>query len=61
MTEIAYEIGYSNISAFSNNFQQLTHMRPTDFKTISKSLDLNTSYIYDYFALLTSVRAFRKQ
>jgi transcriptional regulator GlxA family with amidase domain len=37
MTEIAYEIGYSNISAFSNNFQQLTHMRPTDFKTISKA------------------------
>lgn len=33
MTEIAYEIGYSNISAFSNNFQQLTNMRPTEFKT----------------------------
>jgi len=32
MTEIAYEIGYSNISAFSNNFQQLTNMRPTEFK-----------------------------
>jgi len=33
MTEIAYEIGYSNIAAFSNNFQQLTNMRPTEFKT----------------------------
>jgi AraC-like DNA-binding protein/mannose-6-phosphate isomerase-like protein (cupin superfamily) len=32
MTEIAYEIGYSNISAFSNNFHQLTNMRPTEFK-----------------------------
>ncbi len=35
MTEIAYEVGYSNISAFSNNFQQLTNMRPTEFKSIS--------------------------
>lgn len=35
MTEIAYEIGYSNISAFSNNFLQLTNMRPSDFKVIS--------------------------
>jgi len=35
MTEIAYEVGYSNISAFSNNFQQLTHMRPTEFKSVS--------------------------
>ncbi|WP_010249492.1 AraC family transcriptional regulator [Myroides injenensis] len=33
MTQIAYEVGYSNISAFSNNFQQLTNMRPTEFKT----------------------------
>ena len=32
MTEIAYEIGYSNISAFSNNFYLLTNMRPTEFK-----------------------------
>lgn len=36
MTEIAYEIGYSNIAAFSNNFHQLTNMRPTEFKTMSK-------------------------
>lgn len=35
MTEIAYEIGYSNISAFSNNFYQLTNMRPTEFKAMS--------------------------
>lgn len=35
MTEIAYEIGYSNISAFSNNFQQLTNMRPTQFREMS--------------------------
>lgn len=32
MTEIAYEVGYSNIAAFSNNFHQLTNMRPTEFK-----------------------------
>ncbi|WP_118976068.1 AraC family transcriptional regulator [Taibaiella koreensis] len=36
MTEIAYEIGYSNIAAFSNNFHQLTNMRPTEFKTMSR-------------------------
>jgi len=35
MTEIAYEVGYSNISAFSNNFLQLTNMRPTEFKMSS--------------------------
>lgn len=35
MTEIAYEVGYSSISAFSNNFRQLTNMRPTEFKSIS--------------------------
>ncbi|MCQ9637622.1 helix-turn-helix domain-containing protein [Chryseobacterium sp. WG14] len=35
MSEIAYEIGYSNISAFSNTFQQLTNMRPTEFKAMS--------------------------
>ncbi|UPK67321.1 helix-turn-helix domain-containing protein [Chitinophaga filiformis] len=35
MTEIAYEVGYSNISAFSNNFYQLTNMRPTEFKGMS--------------------------
>jgi len=35
MTEIAYEVGYSNISAFSNNFLQLTNMRPSEFKMSS--------------------------
>ncbi|WEK71421.1 MAG: AraC family transcriptional regulator [Candidatus Chryseobacterium colombiense] len=35
MTEIAYEVGYSNISAFSNNFLQLTNMRPSEFKISS--------------------------
>lgn len=35
MTEIAYEIGYSNIAAFSNNFYQLTNKRPTEFKAMS--------------------------
>lgn len=34
MSEIAYEIGYSNLSAFSNTFQQLTNMRPTEFKSM---------------------------
>ncbi|WP_293307619.1 helix-turn-helix transcriptional regulator, partial [Pedobacter sp. UBA5917] len=32
VTQIAYEVGYSSISAFSNTFSQLTNMRPTDFK-----------------------------
>ncbi|MGR3853649.1 helix-turn-helix domain-containing protein [Chryseobacterium indologenes] len=36
MTEITYEIGYSNIAAFSNNFYQLTNMRPTEFRTMSR-------------------------
>jgi Transcriptional regulator containing an amidase domain and an AraC-type DNA-binding HTH domain len=36
MTEIAYEIGYSNIAAFSNTFHQLTNMRPTEFKKNAK-------------------------
>lgn len=34
ITEIAYEVGYSNISAFSNTFSQLTNMRPTEFKAM---------------------------
>ncbi|MGV2472203.1 UNVERIFIED_CONTAM: helix-turn-helix domain-containing protein [Ralstonia mannitolilytica] len=36
MTEITYEIGYSHIAAFSNNFYQLTNMRPTEFRTMSR-------------------------
>ncbi|PWN71953.1 AraC family transcriptional regulator [Chryseobacterium phosphatilyticum] len=34
VTELAYEVGYSNISAFSNTFFQLTNMRPTEFKNM---------------------------
>ena len=34
VTEIAYSVGYSNISAFSNTFFQLTNMRPTEFKSM---------------------------
>lgn len=34
VTEIAYAVGYSNISAFSNTFSQLTNMRPTEFKAM---------------------------
>lgn len=34
VTELAYEVGYSNISAFSNTFFQLTNMRPTEFKAM---------------------------
>lgn len=37
MSEIAYEVGFSNISAFSNNFLQLINMRPTDFKEMAKN------------------------
>ncbi|MFS4428642.1 helix-turn-helix domain-containing protein [Chryseobacterium sp. S90] len=36
MTEITYEVGYSNIAAFSNNFHQLTNMRPTEFRAMSR-------------------------
>lgn len=31
LSEIAYMLGYNNISAFSNIFAQLTGMRPSDF------------------------------
>ncbi|TZF98457.1 helix-turn-helix transcriptional regulator (plasmid) [Chryseobacterium panacisoli] len=34
VTELAYEVGYSNISAFSNTFLQLTNMRPTEFRAL---------------------------
>ncbi|RQO69654.1 hypothetical protein DBR43_16415 [Pedobacter sp. KBW06] len=33
VTEIAYSIGYSDISTFGNTFFQLTNMRPTEFKS----------------------------
>jgi len=31
ITEIAYDTGYTSISAFSNTFYQLLHVRPSDF------------------------------
>lgn len=31
MSEIAYTLGYNNLSAFSNIFYQLTHTRPSEF------------------------------
>ncbi|WP_073174338.1 helix-turn-helix domain-containing protein [Chryseobacterium vrystaatense] len=34
ISEIAYEVGYSSIAAFSNTFQQLTNLRPTEFKSM---------------------------
>lgn len=33
ISEIAYQVGYSNISAFSNTFFQLTNIRPSDFRS----------------------------
>jgi transcriptional regulator GlxA family with amidase domain len=32
LTEIAFEVGYGSIAAFSNAFQTLMDKRPTDFK-----------------------------
>ncbi|ASZ12123.1 AraC family transcriptional regulator [Chitinophaga pendula] len=34
ISEIAYEVGYSGISLFSNNFIQLTNMRPSAFRAM---------------------------
>jgi AraC-like DNA-binding protein len=34
ISEIAYETGYTSISAFSNTFYQLVHVRPSDFKKL---------------------------
>jgi transcriptional regulator GlxA family with amidase domain len=31
MSEIAYTLGYNNLSAFSNIFYQLTRTRPSEF------------------------------
>lgn len=33
ISEIAYEVGYGSIAAFSNAFYNLTNKRPTDYKT----------------------------
>lgn len=37
ITEIAYGVGYSSVSAFSNVFFQLTNTRPKDFKMMLTS------------------------
>lgn len=34
MSDISYAVGYSSLSAFSSTFQQLTNLRPTEFKSI---------------------------
>ncbi|WP_010252040.1 AraC family transcriptional regulator [Myroides injenensis] len=34
VSEVAYEVGYSSLSAFSNTFLVLTNMRPSEFKAI---------------------------
>lgn len=36
VSEIAYQVGYSSIAAFSNTFQQLVNMRPSDFQKVMK-------------------------
>lgn len=35
ISEIAYEVGYNSISAFSNTFYQLIHVRPTEFQKLN--------------------------
>ncbi|WP_291912372.1 AraC family transcriptional regulator [Chitinophaga sp. CB10] len=32
VSEIAYEVGYTSVSSFSDAFQEFTHSRPTDFR-----------------------------
>ena len=34
ISEVAYLVGYSSIAAFSNTFQQLVNMRPSEFKLL---------------------------
>lgn len=34
ISNIAYEVGYSDISSFSNTFVQLTNMRPSEFRSL---------------------------
>ncbi|MBC9933180.1 AraC family transcriptional regulator [Chitinophaga qingshengii] len=34
VSEVAYEVGYSGITAFSNTFQQMINMRPSDFRLL---------------------------
>jgi AraC-like DNA-binding protein len=37
ISEVAYEVGYSSIAAFSNTFQQLVNMRPSEFQKVMKN------------------------
>lgn len=34
VSEVAYEVGYSGITAFSNTFRQMLNMRPSDFRLL---------------------------
>ncbi|RBL90677.1 helix-turn-helix transcriptional regulator [Chitinophaga flava] len=34
VSEVAYEVGYSGLTAFSNTFQQMINMRPSDFRQL---------------------------
>jgi AraC-like DNA-binding protein/quercetin dioxygenase-like cupin family protein len=34
ISEIAYEVGYSNMSAFSNTFAQMMNIRPSEFRSM---------------------------
>ncbi|MDJ1468908.1 AraC family transcriptional regulator [Cytophagaceae bacterium DM2B3-1] len=36
ISEIAYQTGYNSLSAFSNTFYELVHMRPMDFRSSVK-------------------------
>lgn len=36
ISEVTYAVGYSSIAAFSNTFQQLVNMRPSDFQKVMK-------------------------
>jgi AraC-like DNA-binding protein/mannose-6-phosphate isomerase-like protein (cupin superfamily) len=37
VSEVAFEVGYSSIAAFSNTFQQLLNIRPSDFQISLKA------------------------
>ncbi|WP_348799089.1 helix-turn-helix domain-containing protein [Flavobacterium adhaerens] len=36
ISEIAFEVGYNSLSAFSDTFHEFTHSRPTDMRKINK-------------------------
>lgn len=39
-SEVAYRVGYSSLTIFSNNFKQITGKRPKDFKAVLLKNDL---------------------